>query len=226
MIGTKTSTAKQRKVTEMYNFREENPGVDKLYMTYIQLTSGSGGWPMSVFLTPDLNPFFGASYFPPEDQFGKPGFRTLTTRIAQLWKTDPAKVKASAENTIQQLKSYIQAKPAAAADELNSSEVAAETYHHFENSFDDVYGGFGSAPKFPTPVQLQFLIDYYMYNRQNSSKTSDARKALDMALFTLKKIASGGIHGKYITLYSVKCLFLLKFICIRCRSRWEWFPQI
>lgn len=214
------------KFIETCNLREENPGVDKLYMTYIQLTSGSGGWPMSVFLTPDLNPFFGASYFPPEDQFGRPGFRTLTTRIAELWKTDPAKVKASAENTIQQLKSYIQAKPAAAADELDSSKVAAETYHHFVNSFDDVYGGFGTAPKFPTPVQLQFLIDYYMYNRQNSSKTSDAQTALDMALFTLRKIASGGIHGKSIIFYSLNDSVIDIYIYIPRRSCWKWFPQI
>jgi uncharacterized protein YyaL (SSP411 family) len=88
--------------------REENPGVDKLYMTYVQLTSGTAGWPMSVFLTPDLNPFFGASYFPPEDQFGKPGFKTLLNRIALLWTADPDKVKSSGENMIQQLKSYLQ----------------------------------------------------------------------------------------------------------------------
>ncbi|OAD00075.1 hypothetical protein MUCCIDRAFT_113528 [Mucor lusitanicus CBS 277.49] len=172
--------------------REENPGVDKLYMTYVQLTSGQGGWPMSVFLTPDLNPFFGASYFPPEDQYGKPGFKTLLNRIAQLWETDPQKVKASGENMTQQLRSYIQAKPAELTSALDPIAVAAETYHHFENSFDPVYGGFGPAPKFPTPVQLQFLIDYYMYNRQK--KTADAQKALEMALFTLKKIAAGGIH--------------------------------
>lgn len=81
---------------------------------------------------------------------------------------------------------------------MDPIEVAAETYHHFENSFDNVFGGFGSAPKFPTPVQLQFLIDYYMYNRSNinSSKSSDAQNAIQMALFTLKKIATGGIHGK------------------------------
>jgi uncharacterized protein YyaL (SSP411 family) len=79
---------------------------------------------------------------------------------------------------------------------LDPIEVAAETYHHFENSFDPVFGGFGSAPKFPTPVQLQFLTDYYMYNRSNSSKSADAQKAIEMALFTLKKIAAGGIHGK------------------------------
>jgi uncharacterized protein YyaL (SSP411 family) len=164
-------------------------------MTYIQLTSGTGGWPMSVFLTPELNPFFGATYFPPEDQYGKPGFKTLLTRIANLWKTDPQKIKSSGESMTQQLKSYITAKPPSTSDTaLNPAEVSAETYHHFENSFDPVFGGFGPAPKFPTPVQLQFLIDYYMFNRQ--SKGVDAQKALDMALFTLKKIAAGGIHGK------------------------------
>jgi uncharacterized protein YyaL (SSP411 family) len=175
--------------------REENPGVDKLYMTYIQLTSGTGGWPMSVFLTPELNPFFGSSYFPPEDQHGKPGFKTLLTRIADLWRTSPQKIKASGENMILQLKSYIQAKPVGNQETLDPIEVAAEAYDHFVNSFDPVFGGFGSAPKFPTPVQLQFLIDYYMYNRQVTSRAANAQKALDMALFTLKKIATGGIHG-------------------------------
>ncbi|CEP13031.1 hypothetical protein [Parasitella parasitica] len=174
------------------NMQEENPGVDKLYMTYVQLTTGQGGWPMSVFLTPDLNPFFGASYFPAEDQYGKPGFKTLLERIAQLWASNPQKVKISGENMTQQLKSYIEAKPAESSSALDPIAVAAETYHHFENSFDSVYGGFGSAPKFPTPVQLQFLLDYYMFNRQ--TKTTDAQKALDMALFTLKRIAAGGIH--------------------------------
>lgn len=186
-------------LTHYYSIREENPGVDKLYMTYVQLTTGSGGWPMSVFLTPGLNPFFGASYFPPEDQYGKPGFKTLLTRIGNLWKSDPIKIKSSGELMTQQLKSYIQAKPSTSQTDsaaLNPIEVSAETYHHFENSFDSIYGGFGPAPKFPTPVQLQFLIDYYMFNRQNTNKSADAQKALDMALFTLKKIAAGGIHGK------------------------------
>lgn len=160
-------------------------------MTYIQLTSGSGGWPMSVFLTPELNPFFGASYFPPEDQFGRPGFKTLLIRIADLWKSNPEKVKLSGKNMTQQLKSYVEVKPTTSKEELNPKDVAAETYHHFVNSFDAVEGGFGSAPKFPTPVQLQFLIDYYMYNRTSE----DAQIALDMSLFTLKKIAAGGIHG-------------------------------
>ncbi|KAI9486083.1 MAG: spermatogenesis-associated protein 20 [Benjaminiella poitrasii] len=174
--------------------REENPGVDKLYMTYIQLSSGHGGWPMSVFLTPDLNPFFGASYFPPEDQYGRPGFKTLLKRIAQLWRADPEKVKSSGENMIQQMKAYIQAKPASSSNSLDPVNIASETYHHFKDSFDPVYGGFGPAPKFPTPVQIQFLIDYYIYNRQEADVSVDAQKSLDMVLFTLKKIAAGGIH--------------------------------
>lgn len=165
-------------------------------MAYIQLTSGAGGWPMSVFLTPELNPFFGASYFPAEDQHGRPGFRTLLLRISHLWRTDPEKIKTSGKSMTSQLKSYIQTKPTSNSKTLDPVEVADETYDHFVNSFDPVYGGFGLAPKFPTPVQLQFLIDYYMYNRQNGSKSGHAQKALDMALFTLKKIAAGGIHGK------------------------------
>ncbi|KAI8377311.1 spermatogenesis-associated protein 20 [Blakeslea trispora] len=176
--------------------REENPGVDKLYMTYVQLTSGGGGWPMSVFLTPELNPFFGATYFPPEDQFGKPGFKTLLKRIAQLWNANPDKVIASGKNIIEQIRSYIQAKPIESSSDLDPNAIAAETYHHFENSFDAIHGGFGGSPKFPTPVQLQFLLDYYMYNRHQGSKeaSENAQKALDMALFTLRKIAAGGIH--------------------------------
>lgn len=87
-------------------FREENPGVDKLYMTFVQFTSGGGGWPMSVFLTPDLQPFFGGTYFPPDDRMGRPGFKTLLLRIAQLWASRADKLKASGQKTIMQLKKY------------------------------------------------------------------------------------------------------------------------
>ncbi|KAG0179874.1 spermatogenesis-associated protein 20 [Apophysomyces sp. BC1021] len=174
--------------------REENPGVDKLYMTYVQLTSGGGGWPMSVFLTPDLYPFFGATYFPPEDRFGKPGFKTLLTRIAQVWVSQPEKVRSSGKSVLDQLKAYVNAKPTMSANVIDTWIVAAGTYHHFETSFDEKYGGFGGAPKFPTPVQLKFLLDYYSYVRDEPEKLKDAQKALDMTLFTLKKIAAGGIH--------------------------------
>ena len=86
--------------------REENPGVDKMYMTYVQLTSGRGGWPMSVFLTPDKYPIFGATYFPPDDKQGRPGFKTVLKRIAQMWEENPATLKENATDTIEQLRSY------------------------------------------------------------------------------------------------------------------------
>ncbi|KAJ8655568.1 hypothetical protein O0I10_008854 [Lichtheimia ornata] len=172
--------------------REENPGVDRFYMTFVQLTTGGGGWPMSVFLTPDLQPFMGATYFPPEDKFGRPGFKTILTRIAQIWAASPEKLKQAGKSTVAQLKAYVESKPpgSSSASALTPWSTAEDTFDHFESSFDEKQGGFGGAPKFPTPVQLLFLLDYYGYQH----KPNDARKALDMVLFTLRKIAAGGIH--------------------------------
>src|SRR5260370_13240679 len=81
--------------------REERPDVDRVYMTYVQATTGSGGWPMSVFLTPDLKPFYGGTYFPPEDRYGRPGFPTILQRLAEAWRDDHAKVVRSAHEAIQ-----------------------------------------------------------------------------------------------------------------------------
>ncbi|KAI7877391.1 spermatogenesis-associated protein 20 [Lichtheimia hyalospora FSU 10163] len=172
--------------------REENPGVDRFYMTFVQLTTGGGGWPMSVFLTPDLQPFMGATYFPPDDKFGRPGFKTILTRIAQIWVASPEKLKQAGKNTVAQLKAYVESKPpgSSSANALTPWSAAEDTFDHFESSFDEKQGGFGGAPKFPTPVQLLFLLDYYGYQH----KPNNARKALDMVLFTLQKIAAGGIH--------------------------------
>lgn len=90
------------------SYSEENPGVDRFYMTFVQLTTGGGGWPISVFLTPDLQPFMGATYFPPEDKFGRPGFKTILTRIAQIWTASPEKLKQAGKNTVAQLKAYVE----------------------------------------------------------------------------------------------------------------------
>ncbi|KAF7721534.1 Spermatoproteinsis-associated protein 20 [Apophysomyces ossiformis] len=174
--------------------REENPGVDKLYMTYVQLTAGRGGWPMSVFLTPDLCPFFGATYFPPEDTNGSPGFKTLLRRVADVWELSPEKLKENGETVIKQLRDYIASKPGAASAELHPDSVAAEAYDHFATNFDSEYGGFTDAPKFPTPVQISFLMNYYGYKRHDKAAEDKAGKALNMALFTLERIAAGGIH--------------------------------
>lgn len=177
-------------------------------MTFVQFTSGGGGWPMSVFLTPDLQPFFGGTYFPPDDRMGRPGFKTLLLRIAQLWAAQADKLKASGHKTITQLKAYaevriiqgkfaldslqphidiIQATPSAQSSTvLDPWDVAKETFEHFEGSFDPVYGGFGTEPKFPTPVQLEFLLNYYGYLLRDKANLETANQALEMVVYTLK----------------------------------------
>ncbi|KAM3588494.1 hypothetical protein VKS41_000938 [Umbelopsis sp. WA50703] len=171
--------------------REENPGVDKLYMTYVQLTSGRGGWPMSVFLTPDKYPIFGATYFPPEDKNGRPGFKTLLKRIAQMWAASPDTMRENATDTIEQLRSYTEESGTGSA-KLDFEQITSSVYEHYESSFDIKEGGFGGAPKFPTSVQFGFLLDYHTYVKD--FKKEESKKALDMVKFTLDKIARGGIH--------------------------------
>ncbi|CAO3613768.1 unnamed protein product [Cunninghamella echinulata] len=169
--------------------REENPGVDKLYMTYVTYTTGHGGWPTSVFLTPEKYPFFGATYLPPTDgTTNRTGFKTILSRIAQIWISQPDKIRSSGESTITQLKQFIEAKPSSSTS-LDANKIADSTLGHFTSSYDSIHGGFGDAPKFPTPVQLRFLMDYHYYNQQK-----DSRNALEMALSTLESIARGGIH--------------------------------
>src|SRR5512144_2049040 len=91
--------------------REERPDVDRVYMTFVQATSGSGGWPMSVWLTPDLKPFFGGTYFPPESRFGQPGFASVLTQVATAWRTDRAQIEESAGQVVEQLKNAVQVAP-------------------------------------------------------------------------------------------------------------------
>ncbi|SAM00820.1 hypothetical protein [Absidia glauca] len=176
--------------------REENSGVDKLYMTYVQLTTGRGGWPMSVFLTPDLHPFFGATYFPPDDVGSHPGFKTVLSRVAKVWEDTPDALLQNGQDTIHQLRSYVQSRPRdSASDSLDADKIAKDACDHYASVYDASLGGFSDAPKFPQPVQMNFLLDYYGYTRLQQGKAeTDGKDALAMVLFTLKKIAEGGIH--------------------------------
>ncbi|CAO3620606.1 unnamed protein product [Cunninghamella blakesleeana] len=151
-------------------------------MTYVTYTTGHGGWPTSVFLTPEKYPFFGATYLTPTN------FKTILSRIAQVWVNQPDKIRSSGESTITQLKQFIEAKPSSSTT-LDAIKIADNTLDHFTSSYDKAHGGFGNAPKFPTPVQLRFLMDYHYYSRKSNSK-----KALEMALSTLESISNGGIN--------------------------------
>jgi len=168
--------------------REERPDVDRVYMTFVQATTGSGGWPMSVWLTPNLQPFVGGTYFPPDDRYGQPGFRKVLERIAAAWKQDHEKIVDQSSKIISALRESQTAQPAAAGKiDIKILETA---YEQFARSYDTQEGGFSNAPKFPRPVTLNFLSRFYARDPSSAS----GKRALEMDIFTLRKMAAGGMH--------------------------------
>jgi len=165
--------------------REERPDVDRIYMTYVQAATGSGGWPMSVFLTPDLKPFFGGTYFPPDNRYGRPGFPTLLDRIAAAWREQRAEILETSGKVISQLKSI--SDPASTGGIADKTTLDS-TFQYFRRTFDSTHGGFGEAPKFPRPVVFNFLFRYYARTQRS--------EALQMSLDTLRAMAAGGMHDQ------------------------------
>ncbi|PYK39108.1 MAG: thioredoxin domain-containing protein [Verrucomicrobia bacterium] len=168
--------------------REERPDVDRVYMTFVQATTGGGGWPMSVWLTPDLKPFVGGTYFPPEDRYGQPGFKKVLERIAAAWKRDHEKIVDQSSKIVSALRESQAAQSAASAK--IDSQVFEKAYEQFARTFDEKEGGFGGAPKFPRPVALNFLSRFYA----RDPKSEVGKHALEMDLVTLRKMAAGGVH--------------------------------
>ena len=165
--------------------REERPDVDRVYMTFVQSTTGSGGWPMSVFLTPDLKPFLGGTYYPPEDRYGRPGFGTLLTRLAEIWESSPDKIAAQGEQFARAIQTHLQ--QARTKDPAPLSRNWLEhAYRQLASGYDPEEGGFSSAPKFPRAAVFVFLFRYW--------RRSHLDAPLDMALFTLRKMAAGGMY--------------------------------
>jgi hypothetical protein len=162
--------------------REERPDVDRIYMTFVQSTTGSGGWPMSVWLTPDRKPFHGGTYFPPDNRYGRPGFRTLLEYIAQAWSGDRAKILQSSEEILEELRKNAEVKPGA-IDYLDDSMIDT-CFNVLRRNYDSALGGFGQAPKFPRPVVHHFLFRYGKHD------------ANEMALHTLREMAKGGMNDQ------------------------------
>jgi uncharacterized protein YyaL (SSP411 family) len=180
--------------------REERPDLDRVYMTYVQQTTGHGGWPMSVWLTPEGKPFHGGTYFPPEDRHGRPGFLTLLAAITTHWKNERAKIEAGAEEIVQALRRYAaegpaREEPAAAGQPVPLHEAAGaafdKCFQYFYEAHDPVWGGFGGAPKFPRASSLAFLFRVAALQGLRSEAGTEAVK---MAAFTLQRMAEGGIH--------------------------------
>ncbi len=165
--------------------REERPDIDRIYMTFVQATTGGGGWPMSVWLTPELKPFYGGTYFPPENRWGRPGFRTILEHLANAWSNEREKILESGEDVIKQLAQITAAKTPGAQLE---PRIADTCYNTFRRTFDSRYGGFGQAPKFPRPVQFDFLFRYALHARN--------QEGIEMALATLAEMYRGGMYDQ------------------------------
>jgi uncharacterized protein YyaL (SSP411 family) len=167
--------------------REERPDVDKIYMTFVQATTGQGGWPLNVFLTPDLKPFFGGTYFPPDSRYGRPGFLQFLQQVQQLWQTRRAELANSAADIHARLEELSAGHDAPSGLVLTPS-VLRDAGALLKQTHDPHHGGFGSAPKFPQPSQPQFLLRY--------ARRFHDQEALRMVLHTCDRMAAGGIHDQ------------------------------
>lgn len=163
--------------------REERPDLDEIYMSAVQMLTGRGGWPMTMFLTPDRKPFYGGTYFPPEDRGGMPGFPRVLMGVAQAYRDKPQDVAKSVEQILDNLQRMAQSPGGAGqfAADIVSNSVAA-----IGRAYDSEHGGLGQAPKFPNPGAYElFLRDFHQTKSQRS---------LEMATYTLTKMAQGGIY--------------------------------
>ncbi len=166
--------------------REERPDVDKIYMTFVQSTTGSGGWPLNVWLTPDLKPFFGGTYFPPDARHGRPGFLQLLEQIAQLWRERKMEIAASADELHARLE-LLTARDAQENPPLTPNGLR-QALEQFKAAYDSLNGGFGGAPKFPQPSIPALVL--------RAAKRFGDHAATQMVLHTCEAMARGGIHDQ------------------------------
>ncbi len=164
--------------------REERPDIDDIYQKVCQMATGQGGWPLSIFLTPDQKPFYVGTYFPILDSYGRPGFSSLLRQLSQSWKEKPQDIKKTAENFVTNLQ---KTESVADPSKLEKS-ILDEAAMNLMQLGDQVYGGFGTAPKFPNSANLSFILRY--------AKLSGISKFQEFALKTLKKMAQGGIFDQ------------------------------
>jgi len=162
---------------------EERPDVDQIYMNFVQVTTGRGGWPMNVFLTPDKKPFFGGTYFPPAPRYGMPSWTQVLLSLAEAYDERREELEQSANAIVGELRKMTVMEPGALSDDIADAAFAS-----FSRSFDSVNGGFGGAPKFPQAMSLEFLLRYH-------DRTVNPR-ALEMVTRTLDKMALGGIYDQ------------------------------
>ena len=162
--------------------REERPDIDSIYMDAVQAMTGSGGWPMTVFLTPEGEPFYSGTYFPNEDRHGMPAFKRVLAAIADAWRDDRAEVKEQSAKVVRAIEG---AAAYSASSESLGEEILLAAHDGLRQAFDSEWGGFGGAPKFPQPMTLEFLLRCNERGLESS---------LEMVRATLDRMAAGGIH--------------------------------
>ena len=165
--------------------REERPDLDSIYMNAVQALTGSGGWPMTVFLTPDGKPFFGGTYYPPVDRGGMIGFPNLITRVAEAYKTRRGDILETTQQVLSQIQTLSQTTPS--QDPLGV-DILHLAYVGLGRSFDYENGGFGGPPKFPPAMTLEFLLQYHHMTKEPM--------VLDMIEMTAEKMARGGVYDQ------------------------------
>lgn len=167
--------------------REERPDLDKIYMHFVLMLNSSGGWPMSVWLTPDLAPITAGTYFPPNDRWGMPAFTTVLKTIATKWQSNQEELKQTGKHVISAIKKSLSEKSTMAKFEPGSAEARLhEAVNIFKRRYDGEHGGFGMHPKFPEVARINFLFHAYIVTKDVD--------LLDIALQTLQHIGHGGIH--------------------------------
>ena len=176
--------------------REERPDLDKIYMTAAQALTGAGGWPLNVFLTPDLKPFYGGTYFPPDERWGRMSWPDLVRRIGESWRDaeNRKKIAESADSLTDHLRQFL-SEGASEAGDLSLS-LFEHALGGIAAGYDPQHGGFGPAPKFPMPVIHRYLLRYWRHASRRPGLEAKAAEALEMSLNTLRKMAGGGIHDQ------------------------------
>ena len=166
--------------------REERPDLDRIYMSAVQAMTGSGGWPMSVFLTPEGQPFYGGTYFPPTPRYGMPSFSQVLAAVADGWQNRRQELVVSGQRLVAALEQ------SAIGEDVKREDLMPETvesaFQSLLKRFDRVHGGWGDAPKFPQPMALEFLLRYH--------HVTGAPQALQMVSQTLEAMARGGMYDQ------------------------------
>jgi uncharacterized protein YyaL (SSP411 family) len=165
--------------------REERPDLDQIYMNAVQMMTHHGGWPMTVFLTPEAVPFYGGTYFPPQDRYNMPGFPRVLISVADAYREKPDEIKETGASLVNELRRL---NPTAASNHALELELLNAAYAGIVRSYDSINGGFGSAPKFPPAMTLEFLL-------RTHARTGN-KEALEIVGYTCQKMAEGGIYDQ------------------------------